>query len=163
MLTFTMRSSYTKTTVSLEIRKKNKDSQEIGIESVPAICPHSSTSLGTFHCFSVFLNKTAVVLFISLIIYMFRSTPMSRLLEKDWKDIDQTTNKITSGETSRKGRRQVNKGENITSDACILCFSFLKATVIHLILLKVYHKSKVHGSSVQSRWKDRWWFVMSSI
>ena len=63
---------------------------------------------------------------------------MSRLLEKDWKDTDQTTNKITSGKTSRKGRRQVNKGEIITFDACVLCFSFLKATMIHLIFLKVY-------------------------
>ena len=85
---------------------------------------------------------------------MFRSTPMSRLLEKDWKDTDQTINKITSGKTSRKGRRQVNKGEIITFDACILCFSFLKATMSHLILLKVYHKPEVYGSSVQSRWKD---------
>lgn len=82
---------------------------------------------------------------------MFRSTPMSRLLEKDWKDTDQTTNKITSGKTSRKGRRQVNKGGIITFDACVLCFSFLKATLIHLIFLKVYRKSKVYGSSVQSR------------
>ena len=29
------------------------------------------------------------------------------VFEMGWKDTDQTTNKITSGKTSRKGRRQV--------------------------------------------------------
>ena len=69
---------------------------------------------------------------------MFRSIPMSGLLEKDWKDTDETVNKGHLWTGGRMGGKQVNEGEAITFVSHTLCFSFSKDTIIRLSVLDVY-------------------------